>query len=91
MDNWKRAITVLNKLETAGIDLNHLMKVMNPIQARRAKKLVLGHADITEGDLDLIETAMAGLSEANSGFVKPRQKKTEMWIERQLHGTGWRK
>lgn len=83
---WKRAITVIGKLESQGLELSQLIGVMNPIEAKRAKKLALGKADITEADLDLIETAMANLTPSEGFLVKPREKRTQQWIERIKNG-----
>lgn len=79
MDNWKRAITVLGKLETAGVRLSQLMRVMNPVEAKRAAKVLKGHADITSHDLDVIETALSNLDTGVEVMVKPRTDTKALW------------
>lgn len=82
IDNWKRAISLVQKMSDDRIEIYEVMKIFTPMASNARRKLLYCSPDITGDDLSQIELAV---SRYNETLEEITSTKVETRIRRSVY------
>ena len=82
IDNWKRAISIVNRMIDDKIEIYEVMKIFTPMATSARRKLLYCDPSITTDDLDQVEKAIVRY---NSTLEEIGKTQVETRIKRSMY------